>query len=293
MNSEASALIAELLPRCTFPPSGSSVSCAVSGGADSLALLLLAHAHGLSISIEHVDHGIRPESATDITVIRDVAQQLGITHVNVHTVNVPEGSNLEARARAARYDAMPEGVLTGHTADDQTETLLINLLRGAGSSGLGAMRPGHTRPLLNIRRTETEALCSAWGITPVHDHTNTDPRFLRNRIRHELLPLMENMSHRDLVPILNRTAQVLRDDNDLLNELSKAIDPTDAIALASAPTPLAYRALRNWLSDPYPPNLATLDRIMAVARGETLACDIGENREIRRSKQRLTLHNLG
>ena len=293
MSGDATSLLAELLPRCTFPESGTAVHCAVSGGADSLALLLLAHHHGLNITIEHVDHGIRPDSADDINIIRTVANSLGITQINVHTISVPDGPNLEARARHARYEVMPDGVMTGHTADDQAETLLINLLRGAGSSGLGAMRPGHTRPLLHIRRAETEALCAAHGISPVNDYTNTDPRFLRNRVRQELLPLMENLSHRDLVPILNRTAQVLREDNDLLNELAGAIDPTDAIALANAPTPLAYRALRMWLSDPYPPNLATLDRIMAVARGETLACDIGENREIRRSKQRLTLHNLG
>ncbi len=293
MKSEIQSLINELLTRCTFPAPGTAVSCAVSGGADSLALLILAHAHQLNISIEHVDHGLRSDSSSDINVIQELAHELGINSINVHTVEVPQGSNLEARAREARYAVMPEGVLTGHTADDQAETLLINLLRGAGSTGLGAMRPGVTRPLLAIRRTETEALCVAMGVTPVQDSTNTDPRFLRNRIRQELLPLMEDMSRRDMIPILNRTAQVLRDDDDLLNELSLAIDPTDAIALAQAPTPLAYRALRRWLSDPYPPNLATLDRILNVAKGEAIACDIGENREIRRSKQRLTLHNLG
>jgi tRNA(Ile)-lysidine synthase len=85
----------------------------------------------------------------------------------------------------------------------------------------------------------------------------------------------------------------LRDDNDLLEELARNLDPTDAVALAAAPAPLARRALRQWLSDPYPPDLATLERIMAVARGEALACDIGENREIRRSKQRLILQMVG
>jgi tRNA(Ile)-lysidine synthase len=101
---------------------------------------------------------------------------------------------------------------------------------------------------------------------------------------------MTEISLRDPVPLLVRSADVLRDDNDLLEELARNLDPTDAVALAAAPAP---RALRQWLSDPYPPDLATLDRIMAVARGETLACDIGENREIRRSKQRLILQLLG
>jgi tRNA(Ile)-lysidine synthase len=104
---------------------------------------------------------------------------------------------------------------------------------------------------------------------------------------------MTEISLRDPVPLLVRSADVLRDDNDLLEELSLHIDPQDALALAAAPAPLARRALRRWLSDPYPPDLATLERIMAVARGEALACDIGENREIRRSKQRLLLQMLG
>ena len=97
----------------------------------------------------------------------------------------------------------------------------------------------------------------------------------------------------DPTPLLARTADVLRADNDLLDELARDIDPTDALALASAPAPLARRAIRQWLANPYPPDLATIERVLSVARGDTLACDIGENREIRRSKQRLSLRNLG
>jgi tRNA(Ile)-lysidine synthase len=104
---------------------------------------------------------------------------------------------------------------------------------------------------------------------------------------------MADISQRDPAVLLARTADLLRSDNDFLDELASRIDPTDARALAEAPTPLAYRALRQWLSQPYPPDLATLERILTVARGEAVACDIGESRQIRRSKQRLTLHNLG
>jgi tRNA(Ile)-lysidine synthase len=131
------------------------------------------------------------------------------------------------------------------------------------------------------------------NITPVHDETNNDPAFVRNRVRHELLPLMNDISQRDLVPMLTRTADVVRADNDLLDELASAIDPTDALALSRAPAPLARRAIRQWLAKPYPPDLATVERVLAVARGDALACDIGQNREIRRSKQRLTLRHLG
>ncbi len=284
--------LSSFLGACTFPLPGTAVHCAVSGGADSLALLLLAHAHGLNVTAHHVDHGLRATSSSDIDVVRGVAEPLGIPVV-LHKVSVPQGSNVEARAREARYAVMPAGVMTGHTADDQAETVLINVLRGAAASGLSAMRPGTTRPLLALRRADTEAICRECGIQPLTDETNTDPRYVRNRIRHELLPLMADISHRDPAVLLARTADLLRADNDFLDELASHLDPTDALALAAAPAPLAYRALRQWLSQPYPPDLATLERILNVARGEAVACDIGENRQIRRSKQRLTLHNLG
>lgn len=289
---EHSAFIADLLSRCHFPEPGTHVSCAVSGGADSMALMVLAYAHGLVVTAEHVDHQIRHDSHRDVEVITPIAQQLSIPLV-AHVVTVEAGPNLEARAREARYDALPIGVLTGHTADDQAETVLMNLLRSAASQGLGAMRPDTRRPLLGLRRSETHALCERLGITPVADETNTDPAFVRNRIRHDLLPLMCDISQRDLVPMLTRTADIIRGDNDLLEELASSIDPTDALALSRAPLPLARRAVRQWLARPYPPDLATVERVLAVARGEALACDIGQNREIRRSKQRLTLRHLG
>lgn len=271
---------------------GTAVSLAISGGPDSMALLLLAHAAGLNITAIHVDHQLRSDSALDADIIRAVTEPRGISLV-VHTVNVGDGPNLEARARHARYSMFPSEIMTGHTEDDQAETVLINLLRGAGAQGLSAMRPGHTRPLLKLRRAETRALCASLNITTVNDLTNEDSRFLRNRVRNELLPLMSDLSQRDPIPLLARTADVLRADNDLLDDLAREIDPTDAKALAAAPTPLAHRAIRQWLSDPYPPDLATLERVLAVARGDVLACDVGENRQIRRSKQRLTLHILG
>ena len=95
------------------------------------------------------------------------------------------------------------------------------------------------------------------------------------------------------MPILVRTSDVLRDDDALLDELAAGIDPTDAIALSTAPVSLARRAIRAWLSHPYPPDQATVERVLEVARGEHPGCDIGENRQIRRSKQRLSIVNLG
>lgn len=282
----------ELIARCTFPAPGTRVDCAVSGGADSMALLVLACAAGLEVTVHHVDHGLRPDSARDAGVITPVAERLG-ARVVVHTLAVEHGPNLEARAREARRAVLPGAAMTGHTADDQAETVLINLLRGASAHGLAAMRPSARTPLLGLRRTETRALCDAHGIVPVDDETNTDPRFLRNRVRHELLPLVADISGRDPVPLLVRSAGLLRDDDDLLDELASAIDPTDAVAVARAPLPLARRAIRAWLADPYPPDLATVDRVLRVARGEVPGCDVGDNRQVRRSKQRMTLHEVG
>lgn len=253
-----------------------------------MAMMLLAHAHGLSVGVSHVDHGLRRDSHRDADVIRRAASPLGI-EVSVVAVEVGEGPNLEARAREARHAALPDGCLVGHTADDRAETLLINLLRGAGPRGLAAMRPSPSRPILALRRAETRELCALAGIEVVRDETNDDPRFQRNRIRHEVLPLLESISQRDPVPILTRSADLARADDDLLEELASAIDPSDARALAASPLPLSSRALRRWLADPHPPDAATIERILAVARGEALACDIGANREIRRSKQRLIL----
>ncbi len=281
-------LVTDLLSRCTFPTSGTNVDCAVSGGADSVALLVLASAANLNMTAWHVNHGLRENSQTEAELVAQLAKQLG-ARFESRSVAVEPGSNTEARAREARYGVLPQGVMTGHTADDQAETILINLLRGSGTRGLAGMQPTAQRPLLHIRRSETEALCSALGITVFHDPSNDDERFQRNRIRHEVLPLLESLAKRDLVPVLTRQADLLRDDDDLLNELAGSLDPTDAIALANAPIALSRRAIRSWLTNPLVPDSATVERVLDVARGNTLACDIGLGRQVRRSQQRLRI----
>jgi tRNA(Ile)-lysidine synthase len=279
---------ATLLARCTFPPSGTAVTCAVSGGADSTALLALAVAAHLQVTAVHVDHGLRDGSAAEAEVVRGNAARLG-AQFRSERVQLADGPNLEARSREARYAVLPADALTGHTADDQAETVLVNLLRGAATSGLAAMRPGHRHPLLRLRRSETVELCAALQLPTVHDPSNNDPRHLRNRVRHELLPLMAQLSQRDPVPVLARQAALARDDDDLLNSLAAALDPTDARALAAAPVALARRAVRNWLSGAHPPDAATVERVLQVARGEAVATEIGGGRRIERHLQRLSL----
>jgi tRNA(Ile)-lysidine synthase len=278
----------QLLSRCNFSAPPAHVDCAVSGGADSVALLVLACASGLQVTAWHVDHGLRDNSHTEATLVRDLAAQLS-AHFESRTVAVDSAANVEAHAREARYAVLPSAVLTGHTADDQAETILINLLRGSGTRGLAGMQPTMQRPLLQLRRSETQSLCDELGITYFHDPSNNDDRFQRNRIRREVLPLLESLSKRDIVPVLNRQADLLRDDDDLLNELAAALDPTDALALAQAPIALSRRAIRAWLSNPLVPDSATVDRVLDVARGTTLACDIGLGRHVRRSQQRLRI----
>lgn len=284
-------LTTELLERCSFADSSTHLHCAVSGGADSMALAVLAVAHGNPVTLWHVDHGLRYGSSDEAHVVERLAADLGAKFES-RRVQIDDGPNLEARARDARYAALPQGVLTGHTADDQAETMLINLLRGASASGLAAMRPGPTRPLLSIRRGETHALCTALGLAPIVDSMNEDPRFLRVRVRRELLLLLDDIASRDIVPVLLRQADLMRADDDLLDVLAAEIDPTDAIALAEAPTALARRAVRKWLSTEHPPDLATVDRVLDVARGNAPGCDIGANRQVRRTAQRLRIESI-
>ncbi len=285
---ETESATLNLLAKCTFPPSGSKVTCAVSGGADSMTLMVLAITAGCSVTAVHVDHGLRSGSDSEAELVAAVAERFGAAF-RAETVHVSGGPNLEARARAARYAVLPDDVMTGHTADDQAETMLLNLMRGASSTGLAAMRPGPRRPILALRRATTARFCHAVGIKAIDDPTNRDPAFLRNRVRHELLPLMNEMAVRDLVPVLTRQAGLLRDDGDLLDQLAESIDPTDAKRLAAAPVQLARRAVRRWLTTDHPPDAATVERVLRVASGQATGCDIGSGRRVERSRQRLQL----
>jgi tRNA(Ile)-lysidine synthase len=287
-----------LLSRCRFPTPGSSLTCAVSGGADSLALLVLATASGCAVTAIHVDHGLRSGSAAEADVVAAVASRFGAAF-RAERVDLAPGPNLEARARAARHRVLPAGTATGHTADDQAETVVLNLLRGAGLDGLAGMRPGPTKPILALRRTETRSLCHELGLVPVEDPSNLDPGFRRNRVRHELLPLMDAVAERDVARVLARQAALFRSDADLLDELASAIDPADSAALAAAPEPLARRAVRRLLRDgqggetehrppdDHPPSAAAVERVLAVARHEATACEVEGGVRVRRSGGRL------
>jgi tRNA(Ile)-lysidine synthase len=286
-------LLDRLLERCTFPPPGTSAACAFSGGPDSTALLALAIHNGLDVVAHHVDHGLRPESGAEAERAAALAETLGAEFV-LHEVVVEPGRNLEARARHARRCALPAVAMTGHTTDDQAETVIIRLLRGSGGEGLAAMSPGPTHPILRLRRHETIEVCRTLGLTPVDDRSNRSPDMWRNRIRHESLPLAADIAERDVAPIIARSADLLRDEHQLLDLLAEEIDATDAKAVAAAHPALARRAVRRWLTlDGYPPDAASIERVMSVARGEAEACQLTGGRRVERSRQRFRIVEPG
>lgn len=281
-------LVAELLTRCLFPATGTAVVCGVSGGADSLTLMVLAVAADLQVTAVHVDHGQRPGSAAEAESVAAATTTFGV-RFDARTVTVEPGSNLEARMRVARLDALGPTALLGHTADDQAETLLINLARGAGPAGLAAMAPGGRHPILRLRRSETRRLCDEIGLVPIADPSNEDPRFVRNRVRHELLPLLADIAERDPVPLLVRTADHTRALVRGIDAMAAELDVESTADLRSAPSVVARAALRTWLRDAagHPPSSAELDRVWEVVEQRVRACELAGGRRVSRTRGRL------
>lgn len=181
---------------------------AVSGGPDSLALLhTLARAggaFGLTLAAQGIDHGLRSEAREELDLARRLAEALGVPYFETR-VHVSPGGNLQARARRARLDALEAAarrhhcqcIATGHHADDRAETVLIRLLGGATPRGLAVLpaRDGaRVRPLVRARRADILRHLERHGIVWAADPSNADRRFLRARVRHELLPLLEELS---------------------------------------------------------------------------------------------------
>ncbi len=234
---------------------------ALSGGADSLALTALA-AGVLPTTALIVDHGLQSGSAQVAENAREQAMSLGCVDAKVLTVSVGSEGGPEAAARAARYAALGSArggapVLIGHTLDDQAETVLLGLGRGSGPRSISGIRtydPPWCRPILHIRRAATEAACAALGVTPWQDPHNADRRFTRSRLRHEVLPLLEDVLGGGVAESLARTATALQEDGVVLDRLTEYAQPAaadgdglDAETLASMPVAIRLRVIRSWL----------------------------------------------
>jgi len=259
-------------------PASSHLLVAVSGGADSMALLTLLHElagqHHWRLTVAHLNHGIRGKQAfQDAEFVGTIARQLRLPCV-IGKARVPalakqRGISIEMAAREARYSFLvrtarkvgADRLATAHTADDQAETVLLKLVRGAGRGGLSGM-DGLTRvagipvvrPLLSMRRTDIEAFLRVRNISWRDDISNLDMAFLRNRIRHELLPLLERDYNPKVRQALLRTSGVLGPEDEWMDQLAGEIldatlDKRALVGAALARYPLAARrrVIRLWL----------------------------------------------
>ncbi|WP_299056548.1 tRNA lysidine(34) synthetase TilS [uncultured Nocardioides sp.] len=253
---------------------GATVLVACSGGADSLALAAatVAEAGGLALRVVGitVDHGLQDGSEARAARVIEQLAALGVDETMTARVSVtPDGRGPEAAAREARYAVLgqaathlgAEAVLLGHTRDDQAETVLMGLTRGSGGRSVAGMRPSYdadgvlvARPLLQVGREQTEAACRALDLTWWDDPHNTDPRFLRSRVRATVLPVLEAELGPGVAQTLARTGEQLRGDMELLDALADALlaeaargeddeHAYDVDVLAAAPGPLRRRVL--------------------------------------------------
>lgn len=289
--------LATILSRCNFPSAtsqgtefGRSYECAVSGGQDSLCLVVLAKLVGLEPTAHHVDHGLRNGSDLEAERLRSMLFDLEIPVVS-HTIEIHGRSNLEERARELRYASLPVDVATGHTLDDQAETMMINLLRGAGLKGMSGMEPSTSKPLLAVRRYETAAVCESVGLDPIIDESNFDSSFLRNRVRHELLPLMSQISGRDVSALLARQASMLLSEDEYLDMESELIGRLEPKLWSSQSRVLLRRYLRRQvgLACGVRIDQATTLRLEDVVRGEVRACNVEGGFIFRKSKGRFEI----
>lgn len=272
------------------PRAGERILAGVSGGPDSTALLAaLVRAgtrRGLTVVAGHVDHGLRgDESRADRRAVEALAGRLGVPCHAVR-VTIEGGANLESRARQARQRALLEiadavgasRIALAHTEDDQVETVLLRLLRGAGRRGLGAMRPVRGRfwrPLLAVTRADVRRFLADEGLVAAVDRTNADLRHARNRLRRLVVPLLEREFNPRLGAAVGALAARLRDEDDFLRNAAAVRASRhrqgDALAAAVAgePPALARRIVGAWLGrrTGRTAPAAMIERVLALAEG--------------------------
>lgn len=306
---------------------GGPVAVACSGGPDSLALAAAAAREAAAVTALVVDHGLQPGSAGVAARAAEQALALGCARAQVLAVVVDGPGGPEAAARAARSGALRAAagetgaaVLLGHTRDDQAETVLLGLARGSGARSLAGMRawdPPWGRPLLGVRRADTVAACAELGVAAWADPHNTDPAFTRVRLRHEVLPLLEDVLGGGVADALARTAAQLRDDVDALDAVADAVlgevlaapggagpaglgvaGPAElgVAALAGHPAAVRRRVLRRWLlgrgaRDLTDAQLRACDDLVGRWRGQG-AVRLAGGLEVLRARGRLAVQGL-
>jgi len=244
---------------------GDSAIVAVSGGADSLALaqVLIKEAPQLAITLIAVtiDHQLQTGSADQAKKVQEQLKSMGYQEVIIEKVSVIEKSGVEADARTARYAALDSIALAygasqiflGHTRDDQAETVLLGLARGSGTrslSGMATVNGKYARPFLQLTRSQTVAACDEAAITPWNDPHNANEKFSRVRVRNKVMPVMEEEIGPGIAAALARSAAILRDDADALDEMAQAVisrvdlSDLDCAALAELPRAIRSRILR-------------------------------------------------
>lgn len=282
--------------RLKLPTAGETIVVAVSGGADSTALLLAIEELKtrnklfVDVCVAHLDHGLRKSSSKDAKWVRELAAKLDFRSVigrsKVAETAEENSDNLEQAARQARYAFLERTakkvsanyVLTAHTMDDQAETVLLRLMRGSAGAGLGGMeslRPltrnssiKLARPILWARRIETEDYCRLRRIDFLTDEMNDDQQFARVKVRKQLLPLMQSFNNR-IVEALSRTASQLREDGAVLFNNSDAL--LRQASLSNAESETKPPALDVKVLSKAPPALRrrALRQWLAEARGGT------------------------
>ncbi|MFW6051574.1 MAG: tRNA lysidine(34) synthetase TilS [Myxococcota bacterium] len=269
---------------------GDHVLVACSGGADSVALAQvlarLGPEMGFTVAVASVDHGLRPEAPDEVAWVGRLSAGLGLDFHPLR-VSLPSAPSLQAAARAARYRALLElaratgagRVATGHTLDDQAETVLARLLRGAGIAGLSGIAPrrrdGVVRPLIDCSRAQVRAHLDHHGMSFLSDPSNADPRFERVRIRHALLPRLAEENPRigthlaHLADEARASAGWARRGAERLLSASASPHVLRSARLRAAAPPVRRAALRRWVARATgrAPGRAHLEEIERALRG--------------------------
>ncbi len=254
-----------------LPPGGGIMLCAVSGGRDSMCLLhylySVSASCGFTVAAGHFNHAMRPEADSDEQFVRNFCAERDIPFYTEKAPVYEKAQewklSVEETGRHLRYEFLSRtaetigaaSVATAHHKDDNAETVLLNLLRGSGSEGLGGIPPVRgifIRPLLETSRAEIEAYCAEHGIGHVEDSTNYDTHYARARLRHELWPQLEGINQ-NLTETLSRTAALLRSESGYLDELAAERLPCEGTTLPletlhQAPEVLRRRMVRLMLN---------------------------------------------